>query len=64
MEYLFCDVLVVGSGAAGLRAVISVGELLFYPRDAFERIQNGSKLMSKVGQKGGVRARLFYRGLI
>jgi len=40
------------------------GNCCFSLRDAFERMQNESKLVSKVGQKRGVRVEIFYRGLI
>ena len=32
-------------------------------RDAFERMQNGSNFISRLGQKRGVRVGIFYRGL-
>ena len=39
------------------------GNCCFNLRDAFERMQNGSKLMPKVRQKRGVRVGIFYRKL-
>jgi len=40
------------------------GNCCFNLCDAFVKVQNGSKLMPMVGQKKGVRAEIFYRGLI
>jgi hypothetical protein len=37
------------------------GNYCFGLIDAFGRVQNGSKLMSKVGQKRGVRVGIFYQ---
>ena len=37
------------------------GNCCFKLRDAFERMQNGSKLMSKVGQRSGVARNILSR---